>query len=213
MKIAVLGATGATGQAFIQQALAHSHTVTALARNPQKLTVQHPSLTVIEGEALSYDDVLHVAKGQDAIFVALGGGNMMEPTHVRTDGSRYLIQALTTLGETPHVVVVSSLGAGNSEEQMPLANRQMVRKFLGNALADHDAQEALVQASKLPWTILRPAGLNNEKGGETLRVSYPPEAIDLQKTISRADVAAFALNVIETHGYVQQAVTLTFNLN
>lgn len=46
MKIAVLGATGQTGQELVHQALQQGHTVTAIVRNPAKLTVTHDNLKV-----------------------------------------------------------------------------------------------------------------------------------------------------------------------
>lgn len=46
MKIAVLGATGQTGQYLVSQALQQGHTVTAIVRNPGKLAVHHENLKV-----------------------------------------------------------------------------------------------------------------------------------------------------------------------
>lgn len=46
MKIAVLGATGQTGQNLVNQALQHGHSITAVVRNPSKLTVNHENLKV-----------------------------------------------------------------------------------------------------------------------------------------------------------------------
>jgi len=46
MKIAVLGATGQTGQQLVNQALQQGHSVTAVVRNPEKLTVTHENLKV-----------------------------------------------------------------------------------------------------------------------------------------------------------------------
>lgn len=208
MKIAVIGATGSTGQVFVQQAAAHGHHLTVLARNPQKLAFQHQFLTVVTGDPLVYEDVKRVVQGQEAVLIALGGG-MAETVPVRTEGTRQVLQSITALSETPHLVVISSLGANESAEQIPPANRAMIRQFLGKALADHDAQETLVRESTLPWTILRPAGLNHEIGGMSLRVTLPPEPVDLSSTISRADVAAFALQVIESRTHVRQAVSLS----
>lgn len=47
MRIVVLGATGQTGQYLVNQALQQGHTVTAVVRNPGKLTVQHEQLKVL----------------------------------------------------------------------------------------------------------------------------------------------------------------------
>lgn len=46
MKLAVLGATGQTGQFLVSQALQQGHDVTALVRNVTKLTIQHKNLKV-----------------------------------------------------------------------------------------------------------------------------------------------------------------------
>ena len=45
MKIAVLGATGATGLEFVKQAV-EDHDVSAIVRNPTKLTFQNEKLKV-----------------------------------------------------------------------------------------------------------------------------------------------------------------------
>lgn len=46
MKITVLGATGQTGQHLVSQALQQGHTVTAVVRNPEKITAHHENLKV-----------------------------------------------------------------------------------------------------------------------------------------------------------------------
>ncbi len=51
MNLVVLGATGGTGRLVVEQALAAGHTVTALVRSPEKLTLRNPNLHVIAGQA------------------------------------------------------------------------------------------------------------------------------------------------------------------
>ena len=46
MKIAVIGATGQTGQCVVQQALDEGHEVIALVRSPEKMTIEHKALQV-----------------------------------------------------------------------------------------------------------------------------------------------------------------------
>ncbi len=41
MKLLVLGASGRTGRLVVEQALAAGHTVTALVRSPEKLTIRN----------------------------------------------------------------------------------------------------------------------------------------------------------------------------
>ena len=44
MKLLIFGATGSIGGQVVEQALEQGHTVTAFARNPAKLNIQHPDL-------------------------------------------------------------------------------------------------------------------------------------------------------------------------
>lgn len=46
MKIAVLGASGRTGQEFLQVALNAKHQVVAIVRTPEKIQIQHDNLEV-----------------------------------------------------------------------------------------------------------------------------------------------------------------------
>ena len=65
MKLLILGATGSTGQQLVVQSLNRFHDVTALVRNPAKLSLNHEKLTVIKGDALDKDIVQKALQGQD----------------------------------------------------------------------------------------------------------------------------------------------------
>lgn len=209
MKIAVLGATGGTGKYFVLQALNKGHQITALARSPKKLQIDHPRLNLVEGNALDLETVQQTVVGHAAVLCALGGAAVGKPTTIRRDGTDNIIKALTAAGESPHLVIVSSLGSGDSKQQMGWLARNFILFLLRHPLADHNAQEALVQQSNLPWTILRPTSLNNDGATGNLHVTTPPQTVQAQKSVSRADVAIFALAAIEKQDYVGQAITLT----
>ena len=53
MKVVIFGATGGTGREVIKQALDARHEVTAVARNPSALTIQHERLKIIQGDVLA----------------------------------------------------------------------------------------------------------------------------------------------------------------
>uniref|UniRef100_A0AAQ4P188 NAD(P)-binding domain-containing protein n=1 Tax=Gasterosteus aculeatus aculeatus TaxID=481459 RepID=A0AAQ4P188_GASAC len=72
MKIVVLGATGQTGQYLVNQALQQGHTVTAVARNPGKLSVHHDNLKVVEADIFSEDSLKPHFSGQDVVMSCLG---------------------------------------------------------------------------------------------------------------------------------------------
>jgi len=57
MNLTVFGATGGVGRQVITQALDRGDRVTAYVRNPAKLDLTHPNLTVIAGELTDREDV------------------------------------------------------------------------------------------------------------------------------------------------------------
>src|SRR5262245_3777394 len=70
MNIVVYGASGMIGQRITREALNRGHTITALIRNPARLTFTHPHLTVKEGNILDPDDVAQNVAGYDAVVNA-----------------------------------------------------------------------------------------------------------------------------------------------
>ena len=72
MKIAVLGATGATGSVFTKLALSKGHEVIALVRDAGKLTLQDAKLKVVTGDARCAQDVVTVVTGAEAVVSCLG---------------------------------------------------------------------------------------------------------------------------------------------
>jgi putative NADH-flavin reductase len=47
MKVVIFGSTGSIGHHLVVQALEQEHTVTAFARNPAKLEIEHANLTAV----------------------------------------------------------------------------------------------------------------------------------------------------------------------
>lgn len=80
LKIGVFGGTQGVGKEFIRKALAAGHSVTALARSPEKLSdlVQEnsSSLTVVQGDVLDSTAVGKVVADQDVIVSSLGIPNL-----------------------------------------------------------------------------------------------------------------------------------------
>lgn len=72
MNLLVFGATGGTGRALVRQALDQGHAVTAFARDPNKITIRHENLSIVQGDILDYNSVEAAVKGHDAVVSALG---------------------------------------------------------------------------------------------------------------------------------------------
>src|SRR5256712_3911073 len=72
MRLFILGATGGTGRALIDQALARGHRVTALVRSPQKLGSPREGVTALRGDPRSVDQLRAALPDHDAVLSALG---------------------------------------------------------------------------------------------------------------------------------------------
>jgi uncharacterized protein YbjT (DUF2867 family) len=167
--ILLLGATGRTGQLVIEEALLRGLRVVALVRRPEALVRTDPSLTVIAGNPLSDVDVANAMKNCDAVISTLNNNRTSDapwakpvsPPSFMTNVMRNVLTAANTQS-VRRMVLMSAAGAGDSFDDMPWIMRWLVRKTnLSHTFRDHDEQEALLKASSLDWTILRPVGLHD----------------------------------------------------
>src|SRR6266699_3686077 len=70
MRLLILGATGGTGRALVDQAVARGHEVTAFVRSPQKLNKPRKGLIVRAGDPLNLGQLRNALAGQDAVLSA-----------------------------------------------------------------------------------------------------------------------------------------------
>ena len=197
MRILVLGATGGTGRAFVAQALAAGHAVTALVRNPAKLAPA-PGLGIVAGDATDVALLGRIAPGHDAHLVSLGerphplaflpGPQRRRSTQVCSRGTEALLQAI---GGQGRIGVVGAYGVGATRAQAPWYFRLYFDLFLPALFADKERQEAALAASQADYVIAKPVGLTD--GPATGDCLLSPEGRIRKATVSRADVAAFLL--------------------
>ena len=206
MQIAVFGATGGTGQQVVQQALAAGHSVSALVRDPSRLAAQDERLTVVEGDVLDRAKVDETVSGADAVIVSLGNTSN-NPDYIVSRGTEVIVDAMTAAGIPMRLIVVSSLGVGESRDQVPFAFKMLMNTVLKKAIDDKERQEALVKASGFDWIIVRPGGLTNGPATGSYKAG-----VDVKLTagqVSRADVAAFVLLQLDDDTYLHQAPAIT----
>jgi uncharacterized protein YbjT (DUF2867 family) len=63
MKVVIFGATGSVGRLMVAQALEQGHTVSAFARDPAKLGIEHPNLRLVQGDAMDPAAVEQAVRG------------------------------------------------------------------------------------------------------------------------------------------------------
>ena len=93
LRLLILGATGGTGRALIDQARTRGHQVTAFVRSPKKLGAPRDGVIVRRGDPLDAVQVRDVLGGHDAVLSALGAPGPGRTTILR-DSSRVIVDAL-----------------------------------------------------------------------------------------------------------------------
>jgi len=200
MRITVLGATGGVGGEVVKQALGRGWDVTAVVRDPARLKL--PAHVVVAG--LREKDKLAAAiEGRDAVISAVGSRDR-GPTTVCADGARAAIEA-----GAKRLLVVSASGLDADGDGV--FTRTLVKPLLNAVLkhgyADMRAMEALVMASAVDWTVVRPpmlldgprTGAVESRLDGNVRGSY---------TIRRADVAAYLLDAVADPTLIRVKVSI-----
>jgi len=209
MNLLIFGATGGVGRQVVEQALEQGHNVTAFARNPAKLALQHPHLQLFQGDVLDFSTVEQAVQGQDAVVCTLGAGQKRTGT-VRSEGTRNIVQAMEKTG-VRRLICQTTIGTGDSWGSLNFYWKYiMFGLLLRNVLADHQRQESDVQQSRLDWTIVRPGAFI--EGGRTsqYRHGFPGNDKTSKRKIRRADVAEFILKQLNDNSYLHQTPSLSY---
>ena len=129
MKLAIIGGTGKTGKELLQQGLEAGHTLTALVRNPKKLQVVHPNLTVIPGNVLNPKDLEDIFQGKDAVLSALGHKRFLGPSHILSKGTENILHAMKT-AKVSRFICITSMGINDNKYRLGLYYTLFVIPFI-----------------------------------------------------------------------------------
>lgn len=204
-RILIVGATGGTGRQLVAQALERGYEVTALVRNPARLPVQHPQLTVLQGDVLDPGSVEAAMHGQEAVLSALGHKRFFYPTRILSEGTRNILHAMERHGAA-RFICETSLGIGDSAGRMGLPYTLFVIPvILPFYFWDKTRQERIIAASKVEWVIVRPGALTNGPKRGRYRHGRHVGSYLWTVRISRADVADFMLEQLASDTYLRTA--------
>jgi uncharacterized protein YbjT (DUF2867 family) len=206
MNLLVFGATGKTGSLVVERTLAKGHAVSVLVRDPAKFT--RPNVRVFTGDATNPSDVLTAMIDQQAVIEAIGGNTPYKTTQLETTFVRNIIAAMRT-ENVPRLIIVSMMGIGESRAQAPFWYKHLLMPtFLRGSTQDKTNKEAAVIASGLDYVIARPPILKDTAAVGHVNILGPGAT---GHTITRADLANFLVDQLETDANLLQAVTVVNN--
>jgi len=208
MNLAIIGGTGKTGKELLKQGLEAGHHITALVRNPKKVKIQHANLKVVQGNVLNTADLEGIFKGKDAVLSALGHKRFLGPSHILSQGTENILQAMKT-DTVSRFICITSMGINDNRFKLGLYYTLFVIPFIVFFyFCDKAKQERLIMESDLNWTIVRPGQLTNGKKRMQYKHGANLGSYILTKMISRADVAHFMLKQLNENSYSRKTVCL-----
>lgn len=209
MNLLVIGASRGIGLRLVVQALGGGHRVTAFARHPEAIVAVHERLKKVRGNVLDPEALRAALDGQDAVVVVLGKKTPWDaPPDLFSRGTQMVLDAMALAGVT-RLVCVTGIGAGDTRGHGGLLyDGLMLPLLLSKMYADKDRQEALVRASSIDWTLVRPGFLTDGPLTGDYRALTDLKGVKAG-SIARADVAHFILDALEHHRWIGEAPLLT----
>ena len=217
MKLTIIAATGGVGRELLEQAVAAGHDVTAVVRNPAKLSREVRAITA-DLAAPDPAALESAVAGADAVLSGLGP-HWNSDAGIASQGTPAVVAAMKAAG-VRRIVAVSAAPVGT----VPTPSRPSPPKHdpgdgffmrhllshianarLGKVFADLAQMEDILGRSGLDWTVIRPPQLTGKPLTGTYRTAYG-QNLKGGLSVPRADVADLMLRVLNQPETIGQAI-------
>ena len=214
MKILLFGATGRTGKLIIEEALKRGHTISAIARDPEKLKGLSADINI--GTPYDYETVEKAILGCDAVISTLNVSRksdnpwaaLASPKDMMSVSVSNAIKAMERSG-IKRIVTLGAMGAGRSWKTAPGILKFVISiSNLKFAFQDHGKVEEILENSSMDYTVCRAPMLSNEynkTGAEATAENERPAG----KVLSRNSAAEFFIKIIENKEHLREIISLT----
>ncbi|WP_328491508.1 SDR family oxidoreductase [Streptomyces sp. NBC_00414] len=189
MNLTVLAASGRTGIALTRQALERGHTVTAVARDPERIDLpDSPNLRKVAGDVTDAAGIAAVVDKDSVVLSALG----TDRAGILLTGARAVVAA-----GPRRVIWLGAYGTGRSAA-VAGEGADMLARALGDRLADKvEADDTVLAAGGTVFHAGMLADGPESPHRRTVGLEAGPP-FDLGAKVSRETVAAAMLDEAET---------------
>lgn len=208
MKLTIFGATGRAGQHLVEQALARGHQVTAFARSPQKLAAYGDRIHIVEGDVQDPAAVEQAVAGADAVVSVLGP-TQNTPDYQVTRGTGHILEAMKEQ-DVRRLIISAGAGVGVPQDEPKLFNKLinvLLKLVSRHVYEDMKRTVDTVRSADVDWTIVRVPMLTDEPAKGDVKAGYVGKGMGPR--ITRADMASFMLDQVESEAYLHQAPAIS----
>lgn len=204
MNILVIGAAGKSGKLVVERALAAGHKLVALVRDAADYSPP-PGVRVVAGDATNAATLDQATAGVEAVIDTVGGKTPFLKTELEQSIAKAVLAAMER-NKVRRIIVISALGVGDSKAQGTFFyDHLLLPTFLRGSTPDKEAMEQAVKASGVDFVLVRPALLTD---GPATGGVHVYEGQEKAHKISRADVAQFIVDQLDSDQYLGRAVTI-----
>ncbi|WP_422659583.1 NAD(P)-dependent oxidoreductase [Paenibacillus sp. EC2-1] len=156
MNIAVVGAAGMIGKRIAEEALRRGHQVTAVVRNPDKLSEYKEKMNIVRANAVDPSSIAEAVKGHDAVISAYGPKFGEEEELL--EAARALIEGVRR-GGVRRLLIVGGAGSLITDSGDALMDTPEFPEELRTLAKAHADAYGIYQESDLEWSYLSPAAI------------------------------------------------------
>ncbi|MEU6444031.1 NAD(P)H-binding protein [Streptomyces sp. NPDC047046] len=195
MRITVFGASGRAGRAFLHAAARAGHECTAVVRDPERLAGA-PAARVVRGGPFEEGGVSEALAGADAALVAyaLRGGRRNVPLYSR--GTRTIVDAMRRTRVSRLLVLSEAAYGPHTAGPLNRTVSALYRATARPVIRQREEQDAIIAASGLDWTIVRPVILVEGPAHGHRRAPFTPHHSRAPRT-TYADLAHVLLDALD----------------
>jgi putative NADH-flavin reductase len=204
MRVVVLGAAGGVGRQAVRLAAGRGHEVVAVARQAGSGPAAG-AVTELAGDVRDGDLLARAVEGADAVLWCVGVTRRSGGDVGRT-AVPLLVAAMTTAG-VRRFVGVSGAGADVPGDRKTGSARfvsALTHRLARDLVADKEGEYAVLAASSLDWTQVRPPRLNDRPGTGRTRLTDAAPGLRTPP-VPKADVAAAMLDLAEGREWLSRA--------
>lgn len=201
MRLAIFGASSATGKLLVEKALAAGHDVTAFVRDTFRLGIQNERLSVICGDASNPADVESAVRGSDAVLSTLGPKG--KPAVMAAQSTKHIVDAMEKHSARRIVVVsVAGIPVPQDKRSRNLIG-SLIKLMLKDVFVDRENQLAVLESSSVEWVAVRVPRLTDGPATGFVKAFFGNPSPSLK--VTRSDLADFMLEQLTRDQWLRQA--------
>jgi putative NADH-flavin reductase len=217
MKVALIGATGFVGTALLREFADRGHTVTAIARHPEKLALTGALVRPVAANVIDVEQVASAVKGNDVVVSAYNSGwtnpRIYEDFMI---ASRAILAGVKRSG-VKRLIVIGGAGSLEIKPGLQLIDTpQFPDEYKRGASAARDFLNEIRQEKELEWTFFSPAILMNHDTAGVRRGHYrvgldsPVFDAEGKSVLSVEDLAVAIVDEVEHPRHIRQRFTAAY---